>query len=149
MDLRGPYGVCHIELKPKPEPKAVKPYRCLRIRGTVFKALIEKFRDRGMLRAAQEDNPEWVSRAFVVPKPGGKWRLVIDYRHLNSQIKDLQFPLPNIEDRLVDEGKNVLWSIFGLEDGFHQMPLTEESKKVTAFMTPWGVLEWEVLPMRL
>ena len=149
MDLRGPYGVCHIELKPSPEPKAVKPYRCVGIRAAAFKALIEKFRDRGMLRAAQEDNPEWVSRAFVVPKPGGKWRLVIDYRHLNSQIKDLQFPLPNIEDRLVDEGKNVLWTIFDLEDGFHQMPLTEESKKLTAFMTPWGVFEWEVLPMGL
>ena len=74
---------------------------------------------------------------------------MIDYRHLNSQIKDLPFPLPNIEDRLVDEGKNVLWTIFDLEDGFHQMPLTEESKKLTAFMTPWGVFEWEVLPMGL
>ena len=75
MDLRGPYGVCHIELKPNPEPLALKPYQCVGIRAAVFKALIEKYRDRGMLRAAQEDNPEWVSRAFVVPKPGvrGSW----------------------------------------------------------------------------
>ena len=75
MDLCGPYAVCDIELKPNPEPKAVKPYRCVGICEAAFKALIEKFRDRGMLRAAQEDNPEWVSRAFVVPKPGvsGGW----------------------------------------------------------------------------
>ena len=149
LQLRGDYGVCHIELVEGATPKAVTPYRCVGVRAAAFKALIEKFKGRGMLRTAMEKNPQWVSRAFVVPKPGGKWRLVIDYRHLNSQIKDLHFPLPNIEDRLVEEGKNVLWTIFDLEDGFHQMPLSEESKKLTAFMTPWGVFEWEVLPMGL
>ena len=47
---------------------------------------------------------------------------MIDYRHLNSQIKDFTFPLPNIEDKILKEGKNVVWSTFDLEDGFHQMP---------------------------
>ena len=28
---------------------------------------------------------KYVTRAFLVPKAGGKWRLVIDLRHVNSQ----------------------------------------------------------------
>lgn len=146
--LRGPEGELRIQLIDNPVPKKVQPYRCVGLRAAAFQALVDKFKSRGMLREAQGD-PQWISRAFVVPKPGGKWRLVIDYRHLNSQIKDIIFPLPVIEDKILGEGKNVLWSIFDLEDGFHQMPLTEESKKYTAFMTPWGVYEWEVLPMGL
>ena len=79
----------------------------------------------------------WVARAFVVPKPRGKWRLVIDYRHLNSQVSDDPVPLPVIEDMIVLQSKNALWSIFDLEDGFHQMHLAPESRQYTAFMTPW------------
>ena len=144
---RGPDGVATIIEKPDAQPQKVVPYRCVGLRAAAFKALLDKFQSRGMLQEAV--NPQWISRAFVVPKPGGKWRLVIDYRHLNSQIKDFTFPLPYIEDKILEEGKNVIWSIFDLEDGFHRMPLAESSRKYTAFMTPWGVYEWLVLPMGL
>ena len=44
-----------------------------------------------------------IARAFLVPKPGNnKWRLVIDYRWLNSQLKGEVFPLPAIEDQLAN-----------------------------------------------
>ena len=71
LKLRGDYGVCHIELDEGATPKAVTPYRCVGIRAAAFEALIEKFKGRGMLRTAMEKNPNWVSRAFLVPKPGG------------------------------------------------------------------------------
>ena len=84
-----------------------------------------------------------------MPKPGGKWRLVIDYRYLNSQIDDEQFPLPVIDDMFLKQSKNAIWSIFDLEDGFHQMHLDEASRPLTAFVTPWGLFQWTVLPMGL
>ena len=83
----------------------------------------------------------WGARAFVVPKPGGKSRLVIEDRHLNSQVSDDPFPLPVIEDMILSQGKNALWSVFDLEDGFHQMHLAPESGQYTAFVIPWGVYE--------
>ena len=70
--LLGEQGTCKIELKENLQPKAVQPYRCVGIRAALFKALIENFQGRGMLRQAKGD-PQWVSRAFVVPKPGGNW----------------------------------------------------------------------------
>ena len=63
----------------------------------------------------------WAARAFCVPKPGGKWRLVINYCYLNSQIADEAFPLPVIEDLFLEQSGNAIWSIFDSEDGFHQM----------------------------
>ena len=89
----------------------MQPFRCLGVRAAAFKALLDKSSDRGMIKEA-EGNLLWIARAFVVPKPGGKWRLVIDYRHLNDNIENITYPIPIIEDRIVEEGKNALWSIF-------------------------------------
>ena len=81
---------------------------------------------------------EWVSRAFLVPNPNGKWRLVIDYRWLNSQLMGFNFPLPVIEDQLAKQRGNLIFSFEDLEDGFHQMRLDKESRPLTAFIIPFS-----------
>ena len=83
-----------------------------------------------------------------MPKPGiHKWRLVIDYWYLNSCLEGHVFPLLAIEDLLQRQHANHLWTILDLEDVSHQMPLTEEGCPLTALGTPWGVYQWNVLPM--
>ena len=143
---RGKYGVASISLKSGARPQRVTPYRAVGLRDAAFRELITKFSQRGML---EPSSSVWAARAFCVPKPGGKWRLVIDYRYLNSQIDDEQFPLPVIDDMFLKQSKNAIWSIFDLEDGFHQMHLDEASRPLTAFVTPWGLFQWTVLPMGL
>ena len=145
-DLR-PHGEHAIPFKTAtPQPQKCVPYRTCGIRDAAFRELVNKFIARGFL---QKSGSVWGARAFVVPKAGGKWRLVIDYRHLNSQVSDDPSPLPVIEDMILSQGKNALWSVFDLEDGLHHMHLAPESRRYTAFVTPWGVYGWLVLPMGL
>ena len=66
---------------------------------------------------------------------------------MNSQTKDDPFLLALIENLIGKQAENRLWSIFDLEDGFHQMHLDESSWHLTAFVTPWGTYEFTVLPM--
>ena len=97
-DLR-PHGEHAIPFKTAPpQPQKCVPYRTCGIRDAAFRELVNKFIARGFL---QKSGSVWGARAFVVPKPGGKWRLVIDYRHLNSQVSDDPFPLPVREDPYV------------------------------------------------
>ena len=106
-----------------------------------------KFKDRGNPQDAK-GQPQWVARAFLVQKPGkNDWRLVIDYRHHNSCFKGNSFPLPVIEDQIANQEGNLIFSIIDLEDGFHQMHLEDSSKHPTAFCTPFGIFEWNLLPM--
>ena len=92
----------------------------------------------------------WVSLGFLVPKPGtNKWGLVIDYRYVNTQLSGCEFPLLVIEDFLVKQAGNQFCTLRDLEDGFHQMPLSECRRQYTAFCTLFGVYEWRVLPMGL
>ena len=145
---RGPHSTIRLELLPEHAgPRADKPIRAVGEREKALWDKIVKFEDRGMLQDAK-GQPQWVARAFLVPKPGkNDWRLVIDYSHLNSCLKGNSFPLPVIEDQIANQEGNFMFSIIDLEDGFHQMHLQESSKHVTAFCTPFGILEWNVPPM--
>ena len=148
-EIRGPFGVCKIELKEGAKPLHKKFFRCSGEREDALNKMIEKLIQRGWITPSKS---EWTSQAFVVPKPPNakgekQWRLVLDYRYLNSQTKDDPFPLPLIEDLITKQSLNRLWSIFDLEDGFHQMHLHPDSRELTAFVTPHGVYHWTVLPM--
>ena len=140
VDKRGPNGICVLEPIPDAKPKADKPIRAVGLREGAMREQIKEFQEKGWIVPSQS---HWVSWGFYVPKPGTKkWHLVIDYRYVNTQ-------LPVIEDLFVKQARNQLWTLLDLEDGFHQMPLSERSRQYTAFCTPFGVFEWWVLPIEV
>ena len=80
-------------------------------------------------------------------------RLVIDFKNLNLvSEKESGWAIPNIKDILVrlGEQKSGYFCKLDLTAGFHQTPISEDSRIYTAFKTPWGGLyEWCRLPMGL
>ena len=145
-DLR-PHGEHAIPFKTAtPQPQKCVSYRTCGIRDAAFRLVVNKVIARGFL---QKSDSVWGARAFVVPEPGRKWRLVIDYRHLNSEVSDDPFLLPVIEDMILSQVKNALWSVFDLDEWFHKMHLAPEIRQYTAILTPWGLYKWLVLPMGL
>ena len=81
--------------------------------------------------------PEWLANVVVVPKKGGKWRVCVDYTHLNEACPKNNFPLPRI-DQIVDAfaGHGML-SFLDAFSGYHQIPMHPlNTKKKTAFITP-------------
>ena len=146
LDLR-PHGELVIPFKTTTrQPQKCVPYRSCGIGDVAFRKLVDKFIARGFLQ--QSDSVCGV-RAFVVPMPGGKLMLAIDYRHRNSQVSDDPSPLLVREAMILWQGKNALWFVSDLEDPFHQMHLAPESRQCTAFVTPWGVYKWLVLSVGL
>ena len=144
--IRGDHAKVKSELIPNAEPKAQKPIHAVGLRETMMAEKLKDFQEKGFLRECT-GSLQWIARAFLVPKPrNNKWQLVIDHRWLNSQLKRSNFPLPVIEDQLANQ-HGFLFTLLDLEDGFHQMHLEEDSKHLTAFCTPFGVFEWNVLPM--
>ncbi len=52
------------------------------------------------------------------------------------------YPLPVIEDMLVEFGKKSLFSILDLKDAFHQVPMHVDSQPLTCTSTPIGSVHW-------
>ena len=65
---------------------------------------------------------------------------------MNSQVSDDPFHLSVIEYMILSQERNS-WSVFDLEDEFHQMHLAPESRQYPANLTPCGLCKWLVLPM--
>ncbi|GKT37815.1 uncharacterized protein LOC109101758, partial [Aduncisulcus paluster] len=85
----------------------------------------------------------------MVPKKDDSWRLCIDYREVNKRIHDVAFPLPRIDDFLGHLTGKKFFAALDLVHGYHQLPLAPETKHITAFTTPLGLFEWNVLPFGL
>ena len=87
----------------------------------------------------------------VVPivKKDGKNRLCIDFRNLNQYIMNDSYPLPNTTNILHNLCKRKVFSCLDLKQGYHQIQFSVESKPWTAFVTPEGLYEHNVLPMGL
>lgn len=60
-----------------------------------------------------------------------------------------KFPLPRIDVILDGLGKAKYFSTLDLFSGFHQIPIDEKSREITAFSTEKGIFQWKVLPFGL
>lgn len=110
----------------------------------------EKIREmlrNGIIEKAED--PTWISAMHVVPKGEDGFRITIDYRDLNRTIPRDPFPMP-ITDRIMDKlRKAKKFSKYDLRCAYHHIVLHRKSRKLTAFMTDMGVMQWTRLPMGL
>ena len=148
--VRGPYGFAYIPLVDNAVPTRSKPFR---LHGEKYEAMVQvaqQWKDKKFIEPVPEGVPlEWSSNSFPVPKKNGKWRGVVDVRGPNSQTRRIAYPLPIIEDLLVKQGANQMFSILDLRQAFHQQPLHPDSRPITARYTPLGVFQWRVNVMGL
>ena len=84
----------------------------------------------------------------MVRKKDGSFRFVVDYKRLNAiTIKDSS-PLPNMEDTIQKLGGGYRYfSKLDLKSSFYQIPINDNDKEKTAFITPFGLYQFNVLPM--
>ncbi|KAL0463074.1 UNVERIFIED_CONTAM: hypothetical protein Slati_0195000 [Sesamum latifolium] len=79
--------------------------------------------------------PKWLSNTVLVPKPGGKLRMCIDFRDLNKACPKDFYPLPRI-DQMVNSTSNCeLLSMMDASQEYHQIRLALEDRKRLSFIT--------------
>ncbi|CAI4227218.1 unnamed protein product [Auanema sp. JU1783] len=94
-------------------------------------------------------NSPWSSPLVVVVKKDKNLRFCIDYCEVNKKLVLDAYPLPTMDAILHDLGKKQWFSTLDLKSGFWQVPLSEESKPITASSTPDGLFQFTVLPFGL
>ena len=110
--------------------------------GKMIKELLAK----GFIRPSRSP---WGSPMFLVEKPDGGKRMVIDYRALNAATTRNRYPLPRV-DELFDQLQGARYfSKLDLRTGYWQIRVAAEDVPKTAFTSRHGHFEWLVLPMGL
>lgn len=63
--------------------------------------------------------------------------------------KVIRIPIPRIQDMLDALGGKSWFSVLDQSKAYHQGFLDEESRPLTAFITPWGLYQWVRIPFSL
>ena len=109
---------------------------------------LEDYVEKDIIEPVQDDSTEWVSGLVVAPKPKhpSEVRVCGDYRLVNTAVKRMRHPIPNVEELLENMAGAVKFSKVDLKAGYHQILLEEKSRKVTTFTTHRGLYRYKRLP---
>lgn len=138
-------GCTHLmeaEIEYDNTPVRYKPYRTNMEHRQIIKDIVEDWRSSGIVR---ETNSAYASPVLLVPKASGEKRLVVDFRKLNAQTVKQNFPIPHMDDCFEMLAGCGLFTTLDLLSGYLQVPLSEESKHKTAFITPDCTAEFQRL----
>ena len=95
----------------------------------------------------------WSCSAFYVQKNDeierGTPRLVINYKPLKKVLEWIRYPIPIKNDLVHRLSEAVVFSKFDMKSGFWQIQISENDRYKTAFTTPFGHYEWNVMQFGL
>ena len=110
------------------------------------KHYLEDLLSRGWITKSQSS---YASPVVCVRKKDGGLRLCVDYRELNRKTLPDRHPIPRIQETLDNLGGNSWFWVLNQGKAYHQGFVQENSRHLTAFITPWGLYEWNRIPFGL
>ena len=89
---------------------------------------------------------EWCAGIVPVPKPSGSVRICVYLTQLNNAVQREIHQMPSVDESLAKLGNSTIFSKLDANSGFWQIPLDQESRLLTTFVTPFGRYCFNRLP---
>lgn len=128
------------------KPVVRKPYRPpLSLKPTIDREIDHLLK----LGIIEPSTSPWSSPVIPVPKKDGSVRLCVDFRGVNEHTLQDTYPIPRVDDLLAKVSAKQFLTTLDLTKGYHQVPLTQETKEKTAFVCHRGKFQYTRLPFGL
>ncbi|XP_068224808.1 uncharacterized protein [Palaemon carinicauda] len=132
-----------VVLKPNAQPIRQAPNRLSPQKAEAVRKEVSYMLENDLITPSSSP---WSSPVVLVKKENGQDRLCFDYRKVNDLTVADNFPLPRIEDCIDKIGNAKYISKLDLLRDYWQVPLTENAREISAFITPEGLFECKVMP---
>lgn len=110
---------------------------------------IEKLLRKGAIRKCNYVKGQFLSSYFLVPKPDGDVRFILNLKDLNSYIKTEHFKLEDIRTACNLISKNSFMVVLDLQDAYLTVPIHKSYRKFLRFEFKGQIFEFLVLPFGL
>ena len=136
-----------LELNEGAKPYHAKPYPIPKVHEATLKMEVDRLCKIGVLKKVNRS--QWAAPTFIIPKKDGTVRFISDFRELNKRIRRKPYPIPHIQDMLLNlEGFQYATSL-DLNMGYYHIELNPASKEMCTIVLPFGKYEYQRLPMGL
>ncbi len=140
-----PHKRVHIDINPNAKPVHSRPYPVPQIQLKTFKKELCHLVRIGVLAEQQES--EWASPSFIIPKKDSRVHWISNLRQLNKDIRCKQYPLPIIMDILRKRSVYRFVTKLDVSMQYCTFELDKESQDLCTIITPFGKYEYLRLPM--
>ena len=139
-----------INLIPDAKPLQFYPFRMAPHKAERLEIECQKLVKQDILEETKTG--PWSSRSFLVEKKNGQgYRLVTDLRYVNSQSINQALTSPRADDSLemIGEMRPAVFSKMDAQQGYFQIPIREDDRDITAFLTRTKKYRYKTMPMGL
>ena len=112
----------------------------------VLRQQLDALLEKNLIR---KSTSPWSAPVLFVKKKDGSLRMCIDYRALSNVTIKQRYLLPRLDECLDRLGNATIFSKIDLQNGYHQVRITEKDIPKMAFGTRYGQFEFRVLPFGL
>ena len=138
----------HIHLKPEAAPFATHSPIPIPIHWKEqIKADLDRDEEDGIIERVPVGEPvHWCSPMVVAAKKDGRPRRTVDLQRLNAQCLRETHHCESPFKLACRVAPNTKKTVLDATDGYHAIPLDDESKPLTTFITEWGRYRYRRLP---
>lgn len=108
--------------------------------------IIDNLLSMGAISEAKPCSDQYVSRVFLVPKPNGKMRFILNLKNLNIFINSEHFKLEDIRTALKLVSRDCYIATLDLKDAYFLINIHPDSRRYLRFIIDEKLYEFNVLP---
>ena len=128
-------------------PYHSRPYSVMQVYIKQLHLEVERLVKIGVLWKVNRS--KWGVPTFVIPKKDWTIRFFTNFRELNKKIKRKPYPIPKLQDLLLNLEGFTFATLLDLNMGYYHIKLTPSTSALCTIVLPWGKYEYLKLPMGL
>ena len=127
-------------------PIRTRPYRLSRPDAALIESTVALWLRQGRIRPSSSKH---AASCFLVDKPGGGRRLVVDFSRMNQRIVPDNHPSADARNIFDSLAGSQLFSCLDFQWSYLQVPVAESSRQALSFITESGQYEFCFVPFGL
>ena len=122
------------------------PYKLSEKEKLIVNVEIESMLLKGVIEETVQECDEWVSNIFLVPKPDGSGRIILDLTQLNKLVEYQHFKMDSLHTATELLHLDAFMASVDLKDAYYSFNIRESDRKYLKFYWNQRFYQYRVLP---